>query len=720
MWHRVRALAPRLRPHVQITRQHYRGRRWHVVHDPSSNQFYRLNPIAHEFVSMLDGRRTVEAVWEASLQRNGDSAPTQQEVVELLGQLYNSNLLSADASPEVEQLLRRGRERIKRKVASQAIGIMYFRMRLFNPDRLLSWIEPILRPALNRWGLLVWALWVGAALVMLAPHWDLIWSGAGSAIAPANWGWLLAVFVVTKAWHEIGHGVITRRFGGQVPEFGAMLLVLLPSPYVDASACWAFPSKWQRVAVGAGGMIFELGLAAGAAMVWIATLASPESLTHQLAFNAMFTAGITTVLFNANPLMRFDGYYILSDLLEVPNLMQRSQQMLLYLAQKLIYRVKHARPPTTAPAEQAILVVYGVLACAYRVFLFFSITVFLMGKMFGLGLALAIWTATAWFVIPAGKFIHWLASSPQLAEFRGRAVVTSVAIGALLAVVFGVIRVPDRRRAWGVVESRQQSGIFFGTEGFVVEAFKRPGDRVGAGEAIARCQSPELEATLTRARAQLAEIEAVERGVMATSPIGADVARERIETLRRQIGFFEEQESKLTVRAPHSGVIVGSDPMNLVGSYARRGDALCEVVDTEDVWVTAALTTAEAAPLIEVGWRPPEEKGEAPRFDIEMRMLSDPGTVLRGTSALVLPAGQNQLPHAALGYAGGGAIETDPRDQNNLFAVRNQFFVYVTTGAGAPGAPGERVAMRFVLPDKPLAFQWLDRFRRLVQGKVKL
>jgi hypothetical protein len=243
---------------------------------------------------------------------------------------------------------------------------------------------------------------------------------------------------------------------------------------------------------------------------------------------------------------------------------------------------------------------------------------------------------------------------------------------------------------------------------------------VEAGETIVVCQSPELDATLRRARAQLDEMESIERSVMKTSPVGADVARDRIDTLRQQIGFFEDQSAKLTVRAPHAGIVVGADPMSLVGSYARRGDAVCEVVDVDHVSVTAALTTAEAAPLIEVGWRPPAAGDAAPRFDVEMRALSDPRTTMHASSAVVIEAGQKQLPHAALGFAGGGKIETDPRDRSNLFTIRNQFFVHITADGGTVGAPGERVALRFVLPDKPLAAQWLDRFRRLVQGKVKL
>ena len=139
-WHRVRTLKPRLRPHVQITRQHYRGRRWHVVHDPASNQFYRLSPVAHDFVCLLDGTREIEAAWKISLAKFGDASPTQNEIIELMGQLYNSNLIAIDTTPETEQLLQRGKDRTKKRIAQQAIGIMYFRLRLFNPDRLLTWV----------------------------------------------------------------------------------------------------------------------------------------------------------------------------------------------------------------------------------------------------------------------------------------------------------------------------------------------------------------------------------------------------------------------------------------------------------------------------------------------------------------------------------------------------------------------------------------------------
>lgn len=707
-WHRVRSMRARLRPHTQITRQHYRGKRWHVVHDPATNQFYRLNPIAHQFVSMLDGQRTVEEAWKLSLQTHGDAAPTQNEVIQLLSQLYGANLLAVETTPETEQLLRRGRDRFKKKAMAQAIGLMYFKIRLFNPDAIISRVEPVLRPILNRWGLLAWAALLVFVVARLLPEWETLRGSVEDAIAPANWGWIAVVFVVTKAIHELGHGVICKRFGGQVPEFGLMMLVMVPAPYVDASACWAFSDKWKRIAVGAGGMIFELTVAAIAGLVWLET--PKGELAHQIAFNAMLTAGVSTVLFNANPLMRFDGYYILSDLLEVPNLMQRSTGMLTYYCQKHLYRLKDAVPPTRSPGERNILVTYGVLALAYRVFLFISITLYVMGKMFAIGLLLAIWTGVMWFVMPLGKLAHWLATHPPLAEHRLRGVATTLGAFATGLLLIGAIPAPDHRRATGIVESTLRSGVYFGADGVVVTAHVRSGERVRAGDPILTAESPELESGLAQTLASLTEAESYERQILTEDPGLAIVARERVQTLRAQVRYLEDQLASLVVRAPHDGTVVGADPSQLVGMYAREGEVFCEIVDEASVRVAALLPQTEAAWHFELG---------AAGYDVFMRAYSRPWSVVGGGSVRVVDAAQATLPHAALGFAGGGTVETSPQDQTGVQAKRAQFVMYVEPEPGAMiGAPGERVAMRFHLPRRPLLAQWIDRLHKLMQGRV--
>ena len=201
--------------------------------------------------------------------------------------------------------------------------------------------------------------------------------------------------------------------------------------------------------VGAGGMIFELFFAGLMAHVWLST--GEGTLMHQIAYNAMLTAGLSTVLFNANPLMRFDGYYILSDLIEIPNMMQRSFQHLQYLMQKYVYRLDEVTPPTTQPGEAWILTVYGVAALIYRVFLFITISLYVMGKLFAIGLILAIWTAAAWFIMPAVKLIRWLSSGPKLADQRVRTIGITAGIFAVGLIMIGLVPMPDVRRGVGVV-----------------------------------------------------------------------------------------------------------------------------------------------------------------------------------------------------------------------------------------------------------------------------
>lgn len=716
-WHRVRVLRPRLRPHVQITRQHYRGRRWHVVHDPSSNQFFRLNVVAHEFVGLLDGRRTVEEVWQDSLTRHGDGALTQNEVIQLLSQLFAGNLLSADIPPETEQLLSRGKERVGQRVKQQAIGLMYFRVRLFNPDALLAWIEPVMRPLLNRWGFMAWVVLVVSALVSLLPHWEALISGVDSAVSPDNLFLMGVVFVATKLWHELGHGVICKRLGGQVPEFGAMLLVLVPSPYVDATAAWAFKSKWQRMAVGAGGMIFELFVAAIAAFVWLRT---PEGSTlHQVAYNVLFLSSVATVVFNANPLMRFDGYYILSDWLEVPNLAHRSNQMLKFLFQKHVYRVRGAVPPTGVLSEAVILLVYGVAAMAYRMFLFISISLYVMGKMFALGLFLAVWTAATWFIMPVGGFAHWLATSPHLAHRRGRALLTSLALMGVALLLVGVIPAPDRRRAVGVLEPVHRSTLFSAADGFVASAHVRPGQRVKKGDAIVTMESDRLVAERRHAVAQLQEAESRRDASVARNIAESQVASDYCRTLREHLGLIDQRLAGLTIVAPHDGVIVTNDPATLVGAFVEEGSPICEIVDDQLLRVTAVLTQPESSWIV------------TEPYTVEGRLVSGPRDTFACIKDRVLIAGTRELPHPSLGHAGGGPIEIDRQEESGRLAkgevFRGYFFPAHDDGlrgpglvAGGRGRPGERVSLRFELPSKPLLVQWTDRLRKTLQGRAKV
>jgi putative peptide zinc metalloprotease protein len=416
--------------------------------------------------------------------------------------------------------------------------------------------------------------------------------------------------------------------------------------------------------------------------------------------------------------MKFDGYYMLSDLTETPNLMQRSQQMLQHLAKRHIYRLKNETPPTSQPGERSFLVLFGVLAMIYRVFLFFSITLYVMGLMFGLGVILAIWTGVMWFVLPLGKFVHWLASHQSLSEHRTRAVLTSLALAALLLVGVGMIPAPDRRRASGVVVSLTDPGVFCLTDGFIDRAHVRAGDWVKQGDPVVTLKNEELHARLALQRATVLENVILERRATAADPAQADVVRRRLESLREQEAYLLRQIDRLVVRAPHDGFVVGLDPSTIIGAWATAGQAVCQVVDTSNLRVVANMAQAEAAWPFEL---------DREQYDIEMRVYSDPFRVWKGGQTVIMPAGEYQLRHPALGFSGGGTVQVDPSDETGTRATRPQFVLEVAPVvqteadiAAWAGVPGQRVAMRFSLPHRPLLWQWADRLHKLIQGRPQV
>lgn len=425
--------------------------------------------------------------------------------------------------------------------------------------------------------------------------------------------------------------------------------------------------------------------------------------------------------------MRFDGYYMLSDLLEVPNLMQRSQQMLKFLALKHIYRVRNPVAPTGSLSEAVILLVYGIASSIYRIVLFFSITLYVMGKLFAIGLILAIWTAAMWFILPVGGFIHWLATNTQIAEHRPRAILVSLGLLAAILVPVGLVPFPDWRRADGVVESRLRSGVFIGAQGFVAVAHVRSGDLVRGGDPIVSCESPELQASIALALGQLAESKSRAASALTRDPAEAQIGADYVKAIEEQLVFLNQQRERLIVRAPHDGRVVSIDPAILVGAFVQEGQPVCEIVDESEMRITATLSQTEANWIFDLNQSD---------YTVEYRLASDVRKSFTAQADIPLPAGDRQLPHPGLGFGGGGTIELDGKDNSGMLAAQPFFKLRIyrlnelgervphslsnsQVGVGA-GRPGERVYVRFTLPAKPLAEQWIDRISKLIQGRARI
>jgi len=707
-WSRVSKLTPKLRPHVQIARQLFRGEPWHVVHDPVSNNFFRLNPVAYHFVGLFDGKRTVDDAWTMTIDRFGDLAPTQNEVIMLLGQLNQANLLRVDLPADAQPLLERHRQRKIKHWTGQAMSILFLRVPVFNPTVLLNWLGPLVRPILNKWGMIAWFIWMFYCAWQFLPELGRFVRDAESVLAPANWHWMVILFIVTKAIHELGHGLMCRRFGGAVPEMGIMMLIMFPAPYVDATSSWSFPDKWKRLLVAAAGMLFELTIAGGAALVWMNT----EGLPRQLAYNTVFLASVTTILFNANPLLRFDGYYMLSDMLEIPNMYDRATKHFRWLVQRYVFGLENAQPVSTVLGEQVMLLMYGIASQVYRVLVLVGIIAFIAGQLLTIGLMLAAWSFIAWAVIPASKFVHWLCTNPALVEHRARAVSITllVVIGTLAAISF--IPVEEHRRTEGIVESMQRVDVAVQTDGFIQEVKVRPGDLVQKDQILLVSDNPVLRARRAEKLAELDRLRIERRKALTEDPVAMRVAESKAEAIAEELAEIEERIESLVLRSPQTGTIIGHQLKLLEGQYASRGQVIAKIADLTDVRVTSLISQSQSADAF---------INKIKR--VEVRSVGQADVMLPATVLKVHDSGRYELPHPAMGYAGGGTIAVDQQDPQGQKTIRPHFELWfkVQRGEDEPvdaALLGQRVFVRFTLPERPLLYQWLRLLQQVIRDQL--
>ncbi len=710
-WYRIAELTPRLRPTVQVHRQHFRGQMWHVLQDPASNQFFRLSEAAYYFIALLDGDRPVAEAWRIANDELGDEAPTQGEAIQLLGQLYTSNLLQAQLPPDAEGLFSRYRKRIQREVQGYLMNMLFMRFPLFDPDRFLNRWVGVFGKVFTWFGFVIWLALLATAGFFLAGHTDELIGSAEGILSVDSLPLLYAAFALIKVFHEFGHAFACKRFGrlegntGEVHTMGIMLLVLVPMPYVDASNAWSFRSKWRRVMVGAAGMYVELAVAAIAAIVWVHSSGSP--MLQALTYRVMFIASVSTLLFNGNPLLRYDAYYILSDVVEIPNLSQRSKHYIYYLVRKYVWGVRQARCPAHNAGEKAWFLPYGLASTAYRVLICTAILwrVASNENLFIAGVALAIGAFVTWVIVPLGKFLHYLANSPELARVRGRAWITTgvFTVGILIAV--GAIPWDDTFKIDGVAEPLNSRVVHARETGFLV-SFCPDGTDVVAGETVLfRLRNRELESELEILRAQRdkllqeQQLARRERGIEA-----AQLKQPEIDAKSERIRFIEGRLSDLVVVAPISGRWVAPNIEQNTDGLLERGQQVGMIADLDAMTIHAVVD--QDVPLAEASDR------------VEVRVSGRPDLLFAGTISDRDPAGTRILPSPSLGVLGGGSIQTQKEDEKGLRTEENIFRIRITPQAAHPQLlPKQDVVVRLELSPKPIALQAYRSVLQLVQKR---
>jgi putative peptide zinc metalloprotease protein len=707
-WHRVANQRLSLHPGVRVRRQVYRGERYYVLENPMANQFFRIRPPAYEFVARLRSDRTVDEVWRECLEVFPEEAPGQEAVVLLLGQLYQANLLQYDHALDTAELFKRHQKRTSQEMRSRLANIMFFRIPLLDPDRFLVRLLPLVGPLFSVFGLILWLGVVVAGLMHVAGNWQAVENQYQGVLAPGNLPLLYAGLVFLKTIHEFGHAFACRKFGGEVHTMGIMFMIFTPVPYVDVTSSWSIRSRWRRALVGSAGMIVELFVAAIAAVVWAR---SAPGVVHSLAYNMMFVASVSTLVFNLNPLLRFDGYYILSDLLELPNLGQRSNQHLRHLSESGLFGVKRSQSPARTTAEAWTFTLFGITSGIYRVIVFAGVLLAVADRYLLLGIVMLATCAISWVIVPTGSFLNYLSTSPRLDRVRVRAWAVSLALLALVVVPIGVLPFPNHFRAPGIVQSVDRSAVFTEAPGRVVRLLSTPGSEVRRGQPLLLLTNREIELEWISGRAALVEMEARLRQSLSEEIANLKPLYSRQAALSNRVVRLELERSNLVVRAPIDGIWTSPDVQDFTGRVVPRGSPLGLIVKPGAVEFSATVLQSDADRLFRTSQR-----------SAEVRIPGQGGIVVPVSRVEVVQAERQNLPSAALGWHAGGEVATSQTDPQGRKAAEPFFEVRAELPQSSDVLlrHGRSGKIRFDLPPEPLLQQWWRRLMQLLQRRYQV
>lgn len=616
----LRPIPMRARPDLVVERIDYQGQRSYVIKDPVGLKYHRLRPEQYRALQLLDDHRSLEELRDA-LKVDFPALHLQlTDVQSLVSDLHKGGLVYTDRPGQGAAMLGKRRVERRKKVKQTLKSFLYLRLPGWDPETTLIAMLPFVRWFFQPWAVfLTWTL-VLSAWVVLGINF-----GTFSRELPAFhqfFGWpnilyMWATLALCKVVHEFGHGLSCKYFGSECHEMGVMLLVFSPCLYCDVTDSWMLRNKWKRIAIGAAGMYVEVVLSAIAIYVWAF---AGDGLVKMLALNVFFVTTITTVIFNLNPLMRFDGYYMLSDFLEIPNLRQKAEKMLREKFGWYCLGIEPRHDPFMPETGTFWFVTYAIAAWSYRWFIMFGISIFLYTwlkpyDLQSIGATLAV-TAVVGAVVSPFMALYQMLSAPRSDPLsKPKIALTLTALAAIL-VAASFIPLPLHVKAPFLVEPAGASPVYVQTSGELSEVRVRPGEHVEAGAVLAVLVNPELADELRQLEAELStERERARAFSQSRDDARHLMAVQRIAGLEERIADTRERLEKLTIVAPIAGVVV--EPAEQTGS---RGGGEATSLPT---WQGTPLDPVNRGAFLEEGSQlltlaPIDEKGK-----IEATLLVD-------------------------------------------------------------------------------------------------
>lgn len=637
-----------------------------TVKDPVSERYFHLRQADYFVFRHLDGKASVEEIQRHFHAAHAPQKLSAEQILDFVQRLFTQGLVQVDKYGLSATILERGNRLRSAEQHQKLSSLLAIRFRGIDPDR---WLQRWL-PAVN-WGfspvlVVLSSLLCCLALLIVCSEWDRVYRELPSFATFLRSGqivWFMGTIALVKVLHELAHAFACKRFGGECHELGVMLLALTPCLYCNVSDAWLLRSRWQRIAISGAGIYMEVVIASFCTILWYWTV---PGVIHTLCLYLMVISSVSTIFLNGNPLLRYDGYYILSDVVGVPNLRSRAQGLVHSWLNRLFFGASASRPSSDAHVSPIFLGVYGCLSSIYVWFVLFAILwmLYQFAKPYGLEslvVGMGLMLLLSKLVSIGGRVIAKIAALKRLGDLRMWRLGTSITIAiSLLAVVLS-LELPRRITAPCLIEAAGSRSVFVSSPGRITFIALKSGMQVEQGAELARLSNLDLEREILSLRGKVAQQQkriellrlkqSYDRHAAAEIPSANSTLLDYQDQLQNKITDFD----RLTLKAPSSGTVLperehpgnttqiselrqqgAQIEMQNEGAWLERGVPLCRIADPNRREAVLYFEQADAvliAPLVGVTlttWQTAESviHGEVMNVAAEP-LLTIPPTLLR-------------------------------------------------------------------------------------------
>ncbi len=685
----------KVRPDLQHYEQKYEGKLYHVVKDPVCLRYYRFNRQEYYVFQMFDGEHTMEETREAFEEEFKPQRLEHQDLESFARQLVTAGLVQHEQAGAGKQLFHRRAKQRRMKRFASFTNILYLKIPVFDPDRILTWMFKYLWWIFTAPFFALSIAFMLTAAAFVALHYNTFYAKLPAYQEFFTWNSVMYMWLslgVVKVIHEFGHGLTCKAFKGECHEMGILLMCLSPALYCNVTDAWTLADKWKRILISFAGIYVELIIAAAATFVWWYTPAYP--VANNIALALMVLCSVSTVVFNANPLMRFDGYYIAADWLEIPNLREKSNRYLnnLFLDKCLGIEV----PPEQymATGRKWLFVIYAIASWVYRWVVMFSI-LWMLSDILGpklkiLSQMLAVMSLASIFIWPTYRIIKNIAQRGRLPDMKAARVYVTFGVLTSVIVAFFFLPLPVSRvheTGLVVIDPGYVEAVMLPEPARLTSLEVKPGEYVQQGRTLGRFKSEGLDVELNKAinqrneqqgtAAQLAQEIQEAKGRGDTENRKAfekdyREADEKAHSADKEVAMLQARRNAVSeLKAPRAGSLVSLPRRDEIGKLFDRGGT-----ETQPVFAIGDPTKL----VIRVPVTPPdyrmlsEDLSERQELDVSVHIKGRADRVFHGKLKRLPPQNAANVP-IQLTQRGGGPLAVKPSEDPNVLMPLAQTYL---------------------------------------------